>query len=269
MASTIKVNTLDTQTGTELALAATKKITGDNTQFKITGGASTNVLTTDGSGALTWGAIAAGFTGVHTDVTSGSEIYTVPTGVTKLLVIITGAGGGGAAGETAIGNCGVGGAGGTTVMARVTVVAADTITIAIGAGGSGGASASAIGVVGGDSTFTHASGSGTGLMSTITAPGGRPGKHEAATDALVAGTVGANNEGISILGGYGSIGYSHPSGNGGPTFWGGGGQGALNGDQVSVAGTAYGSGGGGGTNSGVYIVGAAGAVGVCFILEFK
>jgi hypothetical protein len=59
MASTIKVNTLDTQSGTEVALAATKKITGDNTQFKITGGASANVLTTDGAGALTWGAPAA------------------------------------------------------------------------------------------------------------------------------------------------------------------------------------------------------------------
>ena len=56
MASTIKVNTLDTQAGTDIALAVGKNITGANTQFKITGGASGNVLSTDGSGALTWGA---------------------------------------------------------------------------------------------------------------------------------------------------------------------------------------------------------------------
>ena len=54
MASTIKVNTLDTQTGTEVALAATKKIAGTNAQFKITGGSSGNHLSTDGVGGLSW-----------------------------------------------------------------------------------------------------------------------------------------------------------------------------------------------------------------------
>ena len=60
MASTIKVNTLDTQSGTDVTITAGKAITGANTQFKITGGSNTNVLTTDGSGGLTWGAAAAG-----------------------------------------------------------------------------------------------------------------------------------------------------------------------------------------------------------------
>jgi hypothetical protein len=55
MASTIKVNTLDTQSGTDVTITAGKAITGANTQFKITGGSNTNVLTTDGSGGLTWG----------------------------------------------------------------------------------------------------------------------------------------------------------------------------------------------------------------------
>ena len=52
-------------------------------------------------------------------------------------------------------------------------------------------------------TFTHATGSGSGSMSTITAPGGAGGseRYEAATDALVAGTVGGDNKGVSILGG--------------------------------------------------------------------
>ena len=88
MASKILVDELAPYShATDVTLATGKKITGDNTQFKITGGASTNVLTTDGSGALTWGAIAAGFDGVHSDTTSGSETYEVPPGVTKLIVI--------------------------------------------------------------------------------------------------------------------------------------------------------------------------------------
>ena len=54
MASTIKVNTLDTQSGTDVTITAGKAITGANTQFKITGGSSGNHLSTDGSGGLSW-----------------------------------------------------------------------------------------------------------------------------------------------------------------------------------------------------------------------
>jgi hypothetical protein len=86
MASTIKVNTLDTQTGTELALAATKKITGDNTQFKITGGSNTNVLTTDGSGGLTWGAAAAGGKVLQFVAISDNTEYATATGTTVTAV---------------------------------------------------------------------------------------------------------------------------------------------------------------------------------------
>ena len=103
-------------------------------------------------------------------------------------------------------------------------------------------------------------------MSTITAPGGKPGQYGSATTAPAAGTVGANNEGISILGGYG---WKEGIPNGGSTFWGGGGQGAVPSIQVAVAGTAYGSGGGGGASTASYYSSAAGADGVCFIMEFK
>ena len=263
--SKINVNTWEPESSTAMTMGAS----GDTTtvpsgaSLVVASGATINI-----TGATQTGFPSAGFAGVHADVSSGSETYTVPADITKLLVILTGGGGGGAGGSNSIGNCGVGGTGATTVMARVTVVAADTITIAIGAGGAGGGD-STVGVVGGDSTFTHASGSGSGSMSTITAPGGRFGRYEAATDAVVAGTVGSNNEGISILGGYGGRGYSHPTGDGGSSFWGGGGQGALNGDQVAVAGTAYGSGGGGGSNITAQASGSAGADGICFIMEFK
>jgi hypothetical protein len=256
MASTIKVNTLDTQTGTELALAATKKITGDNTQFKVTGGASGNVLTTDGSGVLTWGAIAAGFTDAHVDVSSGSEVYTVPTGVTKLLVIITGGGGSGSSGVTGVSNGG-GGSSAGTVMARVTVVAADTITIAVGAGGVSTANS------GGDSTFTHSTG--TGSFDAITAPGGRAGVLSNTMPAVpVAPTVGSSNAGIAIKGGSGNNNDSGAAG-----YWGAGGAVALATVAASTVGVAFGSGGGGGTYTVGLYTGAAGADGVCFIMEFK
>jgi len=215
-----------------------------------------------------WAAAAAGFSDVDKFTATGT--YTVSAGISKLVVIITGGGGGGAGGTTS-GSAfpATSGQGATTVMARVTVVAADTITIAIGAGGTAGAEAGS-GGVGGDSTFTHASGSGSGSMSTITAPGGKQGTYRSATTAPAAGTVGANNEGISILGGYGSKGGgNNATGLSGASFWGGGGRGANVSVQASTAGTAYGSGGGGGSGNASYLVGAAGADGVCFIMEFK
>jgi hypothetical protein len=61
MASKILVDELAPYShATDVTLATGKKIAGANTQFKITGGSNTNVLTTDGSGGLTWGAAAGG-----------------------------------------------------------------------------------------------------------------------------------------------------------------------------------------------------------------
>ena len=209
------------------------------------------------------GAVASsGFAGVHSDVSSGSETYTVPADITKLLVIITGGGGSGSSGTTAFGPGG-GGCSAGTVMARVTVVATDTITIAIGAGGAQTADASGtIGNVGGDSTFTHASGSGS--FDTITAPGGRAGPLiNTVAVAPVAPTVGASNEGIAIKGGYNAI---H---NGSASFWGQGGATGVHLLNASTVGVAFGSGGGSGTYSAGRFYGSAGADGVCFIMEFK
>jgi hypothetical protein len=57
MASKILVDELAPQShATDVTLATGKNITGANTQFKITGGANTNILTTDGAGALSWSA---------------------------------------------------------------------------------------------------------------------------------------------------------------------------------------------------------------------
>ena len=63
MASKILVDELAPQShATDVTLTTGKKIAGANTQFKITGGANTNVLSTDGAGGLTWGAPVGLFT---------------------------------------------------------------------------------------------------------------------------------------------------------------------------------------------------------------
>ena len=55
MASKILVDELAPQShATDVTLATGKKIAGDNTQFKITGGANLNHLQTDGAGNVTW-----------------------------------------------------------------------------------------------------------------------------------------------------------------------------------------------------------------------
>jgi hypothetical protein len=59
MASKLLVDEISPQShATDVTLTTGKKIAGANTQFKITGGSNTNVLTTDGSGGLTWGEAA-------------------------------------------------------------------------------------------------------------------------------------------------------------------------------------------------------------------
>jgi len=267
--SKINVDTWEPESGT----AATLMATGDTVtvpsgaSLVVASGATINI-----TGATQTGFPSAGFSDVDSDTTSGSETYTVPADITKLLVFITGAGGGGGAGGVAIN--GTGGHAATTVIARVTVVAADTITIAIGAGGVAGiVGGDRAGQDGGNSTFTHATGSGSGSMSTITAPGGKGALDTTTTQPVpVAGTIGANNEGISILGGYGvpSFPNSQMPGHGGAGFWGGGGRGALFGITNPAAdGTSYGSGGGGGSSTSSYQTPGAGAVGICFIMEFK
>ena len=52
--STLHVNTLDTQSGSEIALATGKVITGTASQFKITGGTAQQLLQTDGAGLISF-----------------------------------------------------------------------------------------------------------------------------------------------------------------------------------------------------------------------
>tara|TARA_R110002020_G_scaffold472020_1_gene699618 strand:+ start:292 stop:1089 length:798 start_codon:yes stop_codon:yes gene_type:complete len=265
MASTIKVNTLDSQTGTEVEIATGKKISGDNTQYKITGGALNEVLQSNGAGGLTWGGMA-GFTAMHFVEADGSTSWTVPTGAKKLLVYLTGGGGAGGGGGPA-GEGSGGGAGGTTVS-LITVSGGEVTTIEIGAYGTGGTSAD--GTAGGDSQFTYVSG-GTSF-STVIAKGGTAGKYHGIQAVSPAGTVGATNTGIAFYGGMGTS-CSHGGGMGGASMYGSGGSGG----HPSAAGTGHlpfpalaaGAGGGGGISTAAFRMSAIGADGCIVIHVFK
>jgi len=244
MASTLIVDQIQKTGGSTTALT-----------LPTSNASASEFLQNDGAGALSWASAAAGLSGVHN---ASSGVYAVPAGVTKLLVIITGGGGGGGPGSAS--NEGTGGGAAGTVIALITGVASDTrITIAVG-GVSGG------GTVGGDSTFTHTSGSGS--FDTITAPGGIAGVTHAEIGAPTAPTLGASNEGLAIKGGWPS-GPVHNATVGAASFWGGGGQGAYASLFVAKAAEAYGAGGGGGISPAGYRTAAAGGAGVCFIMEYK
>ena len=58
--STILTNELGPFTGTDIAIASGKTITGAASQFKITGGTAGQFMKTDGSGGLSFDAVAAG-----------------------------------------------------------------------------------------------------------------------------------------------------------------------------------------------------------------
>lgn len=198
---------------------------------------------------------------INTQVFTASGTYTPTTGTKKIRVTLTG-GGGGASGcqgtNTSQTVSGAGGGAGGTAISTITSLSS-SYTVTIGAGGSG-SSSSASGTAGGNSTF-----------GALTASGGSAGTLSA-SGATVGGAGGAASGGsINIVGGIGSDGQAVAfifAGNGGASYWGGGGRaGALGG----VAAIAYGAGGGGAydrTLSGTAYSGGAGKSGICIIEEF-
>ena len=171
-----------------------------------------------GSKMLVWGgattsAVAVNSGGAYSPqfqtYTTGSGNFTVPTGVTSVIVEVWGAGGGGGAGGAA-GNPGAaGGGGGGYTRKTLTVSAGQTIAYVVGAGGAGNLlyDNSAAGTTGAPSSATY---SGT----TYTANGGIGGGSREGTE--LAGTGGsASNGDENRTGGTGSIKSSGRGGGGG------------------------------------------------------
>lgn len=119
--------------------------------------------------------------------TSGCT-WTVPSGVTQLVVVAVGGGGGGGGGVASGGNLGGGGggAGGVVKAETITVSANSTMTINVGTGGTGGAAST----TGSNGTASSVSG-GTPLLSAGGGNGGGGGNNSQSCDAL-SGDGGSN-----------------------------------------------------------------------------
>ncbi len=164
---------------------------------------------------------------------AGTHTFTVPAGVYRIKVTVTGGGGGGAGSPA--GNAGGGGGAGGTAIKWIDVVPGQTISVTNGVGGAGGASG---GGNGGDGTsssfgsFCSATGGTGGTLSTGQGGGGSG--------------VGGD---INLTGGDGDLGSStyssSPGGSGGASYWGGGGRGGSGLSTGGLVGKAPGSGGGG------------------------
>jgi hypothetical protein len=222
----------------------------------------------DSAGAVTWLTAGTGLSISGTDLTASVtgtldsiSVFTSggtwnrPSGVTRVLMFVTGAGGGGAANSTA-GEHG-GGAGGTAIkFLNVTSIASSTITVSA-TGGAGGAAGNNSGVTGSNSSWADGT-------NTITGNGGAGGQRSGAADQPGNGGSATGGD-INLTGGGGGLSIDGTGGFGGTSFWGGSTRAVASG--AGLAGATYGNGGGGnGANTGA---GGAGAGGVVLVLNFK
>ena len=223
----------------------------------------------------TWVTSSSGLSGISF---SSSGTWTVPAGITKIIVDGSGGGGGGGGSSTVGGHGGGGGGGGSVgIPTTMTVTPGDTLTITIGAGGTAGGPGSS-GANGGSTilsdgfnvllSFQGANGGQSGISNTGGAGGtgvlfgGNGGVGSAPTVTAGSGTNSFLNPYGGGQGGSGGTATSNQGGGGG----GGGGRGDTIGGSTSSAAQAIngsngGGGGGGSDNAGVGGSGATGAGG--------
>ncbi len=194
-------------------------------------------------------------------VFTASGTYTPTAGTKMIRVTVTGGGGsgGGSNGTTTsqlISGAGGGAAG--TAIKTLSVAQGTSYPVVVGVGGTS-VSGAVGGVIGGNSSFNGSViGNGGGLAgaNSTNAAGG-------------AGGIGTGGD-INIRGGNGSDGQSGTflfAGNGGASYWGGGGRAGAG---SGATGQAYGSGGGGAySNSGLAIPSGAGMSGIVVIEEYS
>lgn len=176
---------------------------------------------------------------------AGTYTWTKPTGCTKVLAVVLGAGGGGA------GHCESGGAGGYAEK-LIDVTSVSTVTVTVGAGG---------GAVG---YYAAAGDGGSSSFGAYCSATGGYGANRNANHTGGHGGVGSGGD-VNLLGGSGTghsnNGSQQAIGNGGRSFFGGGKKSAHNNSNPNNIGyTAPGAGGAGANQTYAYSNGAAGAV---------
>lgn len=191
----------------------------------VTAGNADQVLTSDGTD-LSWADAGGGGGFTSWQIFSSGGTWTKPSGITKVRVIVVGAGGGGSDEY----NGGGGGAGGTAIKV-IDVSSISSVTVTIGTGGTDASNATS----GGSSSFgSHCSATGGGGAQSSYGKGGSGG----------AGSSGDFN----AKGGRGAVAYSQNYGgaNGGtPALYGVHGGGAAYGQWLSDSDAQFGGGGGG------------------------
>lgn len=150
-------------------------------------GTSGQVLQSNGASAPTWGTAGGGLTGF--EKLTSTQTWTVPAGITKVLVELCGGGGGGSTSNDYTGG------GGGYAKGMVTVTPGASITATVGAGGSGAGSSggtssfSTVSATGGTSGIYYSpgiGGSGTGTLS-VSGSGGQYSSNFGAIGGLVGG----------------------------------------------------------------------------------
>jgi hypothetical protein len=172
--------------------------------------------------------------------TSGTETYTVPSGVTSVNIKAWGGGGGG--GGASVDRIGGNGAGGGYSSSTITVTPAEDLTIRIGGGGGGGAyttSSNSSGNGGGGGGYSGVLRSGTPLLIAGGGGGGGGGNGDSSSPARAPGSNGG--PGGASTGQTGSGNGSTTGGNGGTQSAGGGGGTANGSNGLSLQGGAGGS----------------------------
>jgi hypothetical protein len=228
-------------------------------------------LTVDKKGRVTSATALSLFTAQNTAVFTSSGTWTVPQGVTTILVSGCAAGGGGGGGGTtnssggsAVSGAG-GGAGQSVIKKSISVIPGHSLSITIGAGGAGGAGGAAGGSNGatggaGGNTVLYDSTSSTTLLTLTGGNGGGGGYANSGNLGAIGGSgypKGGDSPDSTAQGGI--------SGVGGSTPFGGGGTSSRASAAAAFAGSngyGYGSGGAGGGAAYVntsYVGGAGGA----------
>ncbi len=213
--------------------------------------------------ALFWSGKGLGQVTTQTFTSGNNATYTVPGGVTTIIVEVWGGGGGGG-GSNSNNNGGSGGGGGGYSMAIFNVAGGQTATYTVGTGGAAGGAAGGNGVAGTFSNFIFDE-------TTLRANGGGGGRGNAgaigAGGTASGGTVNLDGNNGTTGGTRGGDGGSSPNG-------GAGGQGRQ--DNYGLLGGEPGGGGGGGErNNGILGIGAsnypggAGARGQITITEIQ
>ena len=146
--------------------------------------------------------VESGLTSVQTFTSSGT--WTKPSGITKVMVEVQGAGGAGTKGSTA-GQRNSGGGGGYA-RKLIDVSSISTATVTVGAGGAGSTSAHVTGAAGGDSIWSDGT-------NTVTGSGGGAGDGSATNYDTGLGGSGTGGD-LNVSGGVGGSSLGTDSGGG-------------------------------------------------------